>query len=814
MLSAQLCVSGLVLSCGVLLNAAPLAAQVVPDGSTATSVTVGADGAVTVAIAPSSSNGVSLNRYDDFNVGPDGVVLDNQVVAARTIVNEVTGTNETTLAGALEVRGQTAHVIVANPNGIVIDGGRFINTGRVALTTGAISQTSRQISPGVFQNNVLATVNGGKISVLGGGLSGQMDAVDLIARAVEIGGPVVNTSSDAASSISIRAGNSKTEFESTVVPGNTALGWGTTTGVGEVAQGSLLVEILRPGVLRTNRIDIAVNAKGAGARIAGEGYASSRQFTLHSNGSVEVDGAVLSGAGGVDMEATSIAVKSSKISSTRSAVQLSATSANEIGIVTQAAEFNALSFAAVSNAGFSFNTSTLNATGTTGTSGYILVDAKGDASMSSSTLNAIQSVAISSGARLGFSESTVTSAQSITLTSVAALRVSDSTLRGFGHLLVTADSVEVNSSSAKQSELVAQNGSLIVTTKGQHSSGNLLNNGGLLQGGTRGADVKNSAGTLSKGAVTFSIAGAFENISSSDQLAVVLGGAGDVAIQSGGDVVNHRGRILANGDAHILAAGVIANDVSLPDGAGDPIVVQKTIEGSRQWWTLWLKKRRETTLSYDFGTLSGPDKLSAIGATGSVSLAATQISNQGGQIYATEGSLSLNADVVKTVGIGAGQVEVRKTCVVVCTYDAKGSVAVYGGQMSAGTDVSIIARDRFTNTGGTVFAKNNVSIQSALVELEAIAVPTLVLRPEGLYNFWRSKAAWVYLRDQFGSIIADTGKISVKSARPVKIIGGELVSKVAPELENGSEIVRSPEIHSDALGHQIGLFKDLPLLWE
>lgn len=86
-----------------LAGSTALQAQVVPDGTTSTTVHVGTDGTVRVGIAPSSRNGVSLNRYDDFNVRKPGVRLDNRVEGARTIVNEVTSTRRTTIEGPLEV---------------------------------------------------------------------------------------------------------------------------------------------------------------------------------------------------------------------------------------------------------------------------------------------------------------------------------------------------------------------------------------------------------------------------------------------------------------------------------------------------------------------------------------------------------------------------------------------------------------------------------------------------------------------------------------------------------------------------------------
>ncbi len=113
-------------------------AQIVPDGGTATSVTFGASGRPTVSIAPGSPAGVSINTYNQFSVLPVGANLDNAAVRASTIINQVTSNNRSFLYGPVEVLGSRAHVVIANPNGITVDGGSFINTGGVILSGGTV----------------------------------------------------------------------------------------------------------------------------------------------------------------------------------------------------------------------------------------------------------------------------------------------------------------------------------------------------------------------------------------------------------------------------------------------------------------------------------------------------------------------------------------------------------------------------------------------------------------------------------------------------------------------------------------------------
>ena len=105
-------------------------------------------------VAPNNS-GLSHNKYQDFDITEDGAVFNNslvtgnsrlagQVIAnplfggrtASIILNEVTGASESELKGLMEVFGDKANVIIANPNGITCNGCGFINTQRATLTTG------------------------------------------------------------------------------------------------------------------------------------------------------------------------------------------------------------------------------------------------------------------------------------------------------------------------------------------------------------------------------------------------------------------------------------------------------------------------------------------------------------------------------------------------------------------------------------------------------------------------------------------------------------------------------------------------------
>ena len=160
-----------------------------------TSMGQAGNGVPIVNIAAPNASGLSHNQFSDYNVGANGVILNNattrtqatqlggiilgnpnlQGSAASTILNEVNGGNPSHLRGYTEVAGPAARVIVANPYGISCNGCGFINTPRATLTTGTPILNNGRLDH--FQ------VDGGSVSIEGAGLNaGNVDSFEIITR--------------------------------------------------------------------------------------------------------------------------------------------------------------------------------------------------------------------------------------------------------------------------------------------------------------------------------------------------------------------------------------------------------------------------------------------------------------------------------------------------------------------------------------------------------------------------------------------------------------------------------------------------------
>ncbi|WP_428023614.1 hemagglutinin repeat-containing protein [Arcobacter sp.] len=235
------------------------------------------NGVQIVNIVNPNSKGMSHNKFKEYNVNPTGLILNNSKAVVNTqlagyisfnpnltnnasvILNEVTGTNKSLLKGYSEVAGVKADVIVANPNGITVNGGGFINTNKATLTTGRPS----------FLNGF---VNGfditqGQILIEGNGLNTtNINKVELYSKALQVNAKFY------ANNLKVATGDNFVDLA------------GNVTSKGTVGSGVSIDSSLLGGIY-ANRIELISSDKGVGVNLPPEVFAQD-SIVLNSAGDI------------------------------------------------------------------------------------------------------------------------------------------------------------------------------------------------------------------------------------------------------------------------------------------------------------------------------------------------------------------------------------------------------------------------------------------------------------------------------------------------------------------------------------------------
>ncbi|EHQ7255325.1 contact-dependent inhibition effector tRNA nuclease, partial [Escherichia coli] len=252
-----------------------------------------ANGVPVVNIATPNGAGISHNRFTDYNVGKEGLILNNATGKlnptqlggliqnnpnlkaggeAKGIINEVTGGNRSLLQGYTEVAGKAANVMVANPYGITCDGCGFINTPHATLTTGRPVMNA----DGSLQ---ALEVTEGSITINGAGLDGtRSDAVSIIARATEVNAALH------AKDLTVTAGANRVTADGRV---------SALKGEGDVPK--VAVDTGALGGMYARRIHLTSTESGVGVNL-GSLYARDGDITLDASGRLTVNNSLATGA--------------------------------------------------------------------------------------------------------------------------------------------------------------------------------------------------------------------------------------------------------------------------------------------------------------------------------------------------------------------------------------------------------------------------------------------------------------------------------------------------------------------------------------
>ncbi|EPG3954961.1 TPA: filamentous hemagglutinin N-terminal domain-containing protein [Klebsiella oxytoca] len=249
-------------------------------------------GANVIDIEAPNAAGVSHNLYREFNVGPNGTILNNSASdvnhsthgsiaknnnltngSASVILNEVTSNKMSNLQGFIEVNGQKADVVIANPNGITCSGCSFINTNNAILTTGQVNLSDT----GAIESY---TVTQGKITIGDKGMNASTNYAALLADAIAINGTVT------AANAAVGAGNFT--YNNQTGEMNSL---GKTATVMQMIFPEYSIDISNLGGIKANSISMVGNTLGLGVRNKGT-IVTNNILAMTSFGSLVNEGAI------------------------------------------------------------------------------------------------------------------------------------------------------------------------------------------------------------------------------------------------------------------------------------------------------------------------------------------------------------------------------------------------------------------------------------------------------------------------------------------------------------------------------------------
>ncbi|WP_449550023.1 hemagglutinin repeat-containing protein [Lelliottia amnigena] len=619
--------------CGVMIwqpMAPAFAAVMTPTGNT--TMDKAGNGVPVVNIATPNGAGISHNQFNSYNVGKEGVILNNatdRLTAtqlggliqnnpnlqagreAKGIINEVTGGSRSQLQGYTEVGGKAANVMVANPYGITCNGCGFINTPNVTLTTGKPQFDA--------SGNLMALdVTKGAITVEGQGLdASKSDALSIISRATEVNAAIH------ANDLSVTAGANRVSADGSV---KAIAGQGATPTVA-VDTGAL-------GGMYANRIRLVSSDKGVGVNL---GNLNARQgdIQLDASGKLTVANSLASGSltakgAGVTLNGSQQAGGALNVASTQDMTlnNASLTSGGEMRLTSDGK---------------------LQATGGGATSkGALTVNSSQDMALTNARLVGQGNTTLSSNGKLNINGGGVSgNGAALVVSSQKEMTLTNTTLVGQGKTTLAAgDNLTVNGGSlSSRGELSATSGQGMTVTNAAvggdasttlTSGGTLTANAGSL---SAGKDLTLTGQQLvldnrNRADASGNVRLEGENVTNQGQ----INAAGDLAIS--GNSVDNSGQLAAKGrvDAQTRAlnnrGSLQGNGVTLQ---GQTLTNKGTLQSGSQ-------------LAINAGTLNQQGMLSA---KGDVDLDVSETLQNSGDLLA-DGGLTVKTGALAQNGVLSG----------------------------------------------------------------------------------------------------------------------------------------------------------------
>lgn len=302
---AHFAIISLILEQFIFVSSASAALPITPDGSTNTVVTTTASGVDQINIAAPNSNGLSHNKFTNYNVNASGQILNNfsgsnatsgsgatAVIStqigglvttnnnllssgsAKVILNEVTSGNASQLLGYTEIAGAKADLILANPNGISCAGCGFINTSRLLMVAGSSNFDSggnlgfnlkEQANPNLYVP--LITIEGLGLDV------SRTTSTDIVASAIKLLSSIYGSNTTA---LTIKAGEGRYDYTSKEIIGDNSK---------NNSEAVFAIDASNLAKIQSGQVFLIATKEGVGVNMAAEVLASS-EVVIEANGDI------------------------------------------------------------------------------------------------------------------------------------------------------------------------------------------------------------------------------------------------------------------------------------------------------------------------------------------------------------------------------------------------------------------------------------------------------------------------------------------------------------------------------------------------
>jgi len=684
-----------------------------------------ANGTPIVLIAPPSKGGVSRNQYEQLNVGPKGLILNNStgnvqtqiggwisgnlqlgLTPARIILNEVTGPHASQLRGTIEVGGQKADIVIANPNGVTCNGCGFLNSDRATLTTG----TPRYSDDGAVTG---FDVRQGVLQIGPDGLNAtEQQQLELHARGLVIEGEVYSQNLQA-----VIGANQVLYGTLHALPQATA-----QDGAGEAPRFAIDIKAL--GGMYAGQIYMIATDKGLGVNSQGRAATLSGSLVLSANGDLTLKDTYASGN-----------VQLASVGKTTLNGQTVADGAVTIGAGDRLTNSGALQARTLElNAPSLNNSGSINQTAAATNLALTLPGGLQNSGQIYTPGNlTVQAGVVSSGARSGTATGQLTAG---------------------GTLQVSASSLQLNG------QQLAANGSITVQAQALSAT-----DGSMIAG----SDVTlDASGKLDVTGATVS--------------------ANGQARLSGSEIALERARIAAVGNVQIISPGlVVANAADLSSNATLSMRGRR-VEARAATMTAVVTAniKADDEIRLDASHIAGGRRVELLGqgiSTPGATVVADKIvidagtgalTNQGGKVLAS--SADADALTVNAAGITNRSGELRANGGL--SLDASGGVIDNTAGVIAGATGALTNLGGLTNKGGILHTQSDLAIASTALDNSDGAIVTAgsltVSTPGQTINNARG------VMQAGGSVSLDSGGADLKNA------GGTVVAGAALTIQTGT----------------------------